>query len=56
MEVTIEVTEEHADGSATCKVDMDKEALEVLLEKGIIAILTEYIGQQKDEYADKEKQ
>lgn len=43
MQFSIEVTEEHEDGSATCKLDIDKEALEALVERGVIALLTDYI-------------
>lgn len=48
MQFKIEVTEEHEDGSATCMVDMDKEALQALVERGVIALLTDYLDQQKD--------
>lgn len=50
MQFKLEVIEEHEDGSATCKVDMDKEAMEALIERGVIAILTEYVNHQKDKY------
>ena len=48
MQFKIEVIEEHEDGSATCKVDMDVEAMQALIERGVIAILTDYINQKKD--------
>lgn len=50
MQFKIEVIEEHEDGSATCNVDMDLEAMQALIERGVIAILTEYVNQRKEKY------
>jgi hypothetical protein len=44
--------EEHEDGSATFTVDVDKEAIEALVEKGVITLLKEYIELQKETYGD----
>lgn len=48
MKFSLEMTEEHEDGSATFKLDADKETIEALVERGVIALLTDYLNQQKD--------
>jgi len=48
MKLEIEVISENADGSANAMVHFDKEALELLVEEGIISILRQYIENKKD--------
>jgi preprotein translocase subunit YajC len=45
--ITIKIIKENKDGSANAQVDFDKEGLEVLVQWGMVAILTKAI----DEYA-----
>ena len=47
MKLVIEVVKENEDGSAGAMVNFDKEALEMLVEEGVISILRQYIAQQK---------
>jgi len=47
MKITIKIIKENRDGSANAQVDFDKEGLEVLVQWGMVAILTKAI----DEYA-----
>jgi preprotein translocase subunit YajC len=47
MKITIKIIKENKDGSANAQVDFDKEGLEVLVQWGMVAILTKAI----DEYA-----
>ena len=49
MKLVIEVVKENEDGSADAMVHFDKEALEMLVEEGVISILRQYIAQQKKE-------
>lgn len=49
MKLVIEVVKENEDGSADAVVHFDKEALELLVEEGVISILRKYIAQQKKE-------
>ena len=49
MKLVIEVVKENEDGSADAMVHFDKEALEMLVEEGVISILRKYIAQQKKE-------
>ena len=49
MKLVIEVVKENEDGSADAMVHFDKEALELLVEEGVISILRQYIAQQKKE-------
>ena len=48
MQFQIEIVKENKDGSADALVHFDKEALEVLVEEGVISILRQYIEQQKN--------
>ena len=48
MDIQIEVTKEHEDGSADAVVHFDKEGLALLVEAGILSILKQYIDQQKE--------
>jgi preprotein translocase subunit YajC len=47
MKITIKIIKENRDGSANAQVDFDKEGLEVLVQWGMVAILTKAV----DEYA-----
>ena len=47
MEITVKITKENKDGSADAIVRFDKQGLEVLVQWGIVAMLTKAI----DEYA-----
>ena len=49
MKLVIEIVKENEDGSADAVVHFDKEALEMLVEEGVISILRKYIAQQKKE-------
>jgi len=53
MKLQIEIVKENNDGSADALVHFDKEALGMLIEKGVISILRQYIAQEKK--AKKEK-
>lgn len=48
MNIQLEVTKEHEDGSADAVVHFDKEGLAVLVEAGILSILQQYIDQKKE--------
>lgn len=48
MNIQIEVTKEHEDGSADAVVHFDKEGLGILVEAGILSILKQYIDQKKE--------
>lgn len=47
MKLIIEVVKENDDGSADAMVHFDKEALELLVEEGVISILRQYIEQKR---------
>ena len=47
MEISVKIIKENKDGSADAKVNFDKEGLEVLVQWGLVAMLTKAI----DEYA-----
>jgi hypothetical protein len=47
MEISVKITKENKDGSADAVVRFDKEGLEVLVQWGLVAMLTKAI----DEYA-----
>ena len=47
MNITVEITKENKDGSADAIVRFDKKGLEVLVQWGMVALLTKAI----DEYA-----
>jgi len=53
VNIQIEIVKENNDGSADALVHFDKEALGMLIEKGVISILRQYIEQEKK--AKKEK-
>lgn len=52
MNIQIEIVKEHKDGSADALVHFDKEGLGILVEYGILSILSKYIEQKN---ADKRK-
>ena len=47
MKLVIEIVKENDDGSADAMVHFDKEALEVLVEEGVISILRQHIEQKR---------
>ncbi len=47
MNIEILIVEEHKDGSATAKVNFDKQAHQVIMQWGLIGLLTQGL----DEYA-----
>jgi hypothetical protein len=47
MNIQIQVIKENKDGSADAIVHFDKEGLSLLVEEGVLAILRQYIEQQK---------
>ena len=51
MKIAVKIIKENKDGSANAQVDFDKQGLEVLIQWGLVAMLTEAI----DEYAPKTK-
>lgn len=44
----LQVVKENPDGSADCIVNMSDAVRDILVERGIIAILQDYINQQKE--------
>jgi len=46
MKIQVEILKENKDGSANAQVDFDKEGLEVLVQWGVVSLLTKAI----DEY------
>jgi hypothetical protein len=48
MKITISELVEHEDGSATYKVDTDREATELLVQEGLISILTKALKDQEE--------
>ena len=51
MKIAVKIIKENKDGSANAQVDFDKQGLEVLVQWGLVAMLTKAI----DEYAPKTK-
>lgn len=47
MEISVKITKENKDGSADAIVRFDKEGLEVLVQWGIVAMLTKAIDEYK---------
>lgn len=47
MKIDVLLVEEHKDGSATAKIDFDQEGLQVLVQWGLVGLLTKGL----DEYA-----
>lgn len=58
MKIDFQVVKENEDGSADCTIDMDKDAMQVLINFGFVTMLSKSIEEGKlytPEYADKEK-
>ena len=47
MKIEVKIVKENADGSANAQVDFDKEGLEVLVQWGLVAMLTKAIDEYK---------
>jgi hypothetical protein len=47
MKISIKIIKENKDGSANAQVDFDKEGLEVLVQWGMVAMLTKAIDEYK---------
>lgn len=47
MKINVKITKENKDGSADAVVNFDKEGLEVLVQWGIVAMLTKAIDEYK---------
>ena len=48
MKITVEIIKENKDGSAVAKVDFDKEGLELLVQEGMLALINQFIQQNKN--------
>jgi hypothetical protein len=58
MKIDFQVVKENEDGSADCTIDMDKDAMQVLINFGFVTMLSKSIEEGKlytPEYANKEK-
>jgi hypothetical protein len=58
MKIDFKVVKENEDGSADCTIDMDKDAMQVLINFGFVTMLSKSIEEGKlytPEYANKEK-
>ena len=58
MKINFQVVKENEDGSADCTIDMDKDAMQVLINFGFVTMLSKSIEEGKlytPEYANKEK-
>jgi hypothetical protein len=51
MDVTVKVIKENKDGSADAIVNFDKEGLEFLVQEGLLALITQFIKQNKNAQA-----
>jgi hypothetical protein len=47
MDIKVKIIKENKDGSANAQVDFDKEGLEVLVQWGLVAMLTKAIDEYK---------
>ena len=47
MKITVKIIKENKDGSANAQVDFDKDGLEVLVQWGLVAMLTKAIDEYK---------
>lgn len=47
MDIKVRIIKENEDGSANAQVDFDKEGLEVLVQWGLVAMLTKAIDEYK---------
>jgi hypothetical protein len=48
MKITVKVIKENKDGSANAVVDFDKEGLEMLVQEGLLSLITKHIEQDKN--------
>jgi hypothetical protein len=48
MDVKIKIIKENKDGSADAEVTFDKEGLEFLVQEGILALIKQFIAQNKN--------
>jgi hypothetical protein len=59
MKIQVKILKENKDGSANAQVDFDKEGLEVLVQWGLVSLLTkaidEYKVQPEDTQPEREK-
>lgn len=51
MDITVKVVKENKDGSADAIVRFDKEGLEFLVQEGLLAILRQFIDENKNAQA-----
>ena len=47
MKIQVKILKENKDGSANAQVDFDKEGLEVLVQWGLVALLTKAVDEYK---------
>lgn len=47
MKIEVEIVKENKDGSADAQVNFDKEGLEILVQWGLVALLTKAIDEYK---------
>jgi len=47
MEISVKIIKENKDGSANAEVNFDKEGLEILVQWGIVAMLTKAVDEYK---------
>jgi len=55
MKISVKIIKENKDGSANAQVDFDKEGLEVLVQWGLVAMLTKAIDEYKVRYDEDEE-
>jgi hypothetical protein len=48
MNITVKVIKENKDGSANATVDFDKEGLEMLVQEGLLSLISKAIEQDKN--------
>jgi hypothetical protein len=51
MDITVKVVKENKDGSADAIVRFDKEGLEFLVQEGLLAVLRQFIDENKNAQA-----
>ena len=51
MEIEVKVVKENKDGSADAMIHFDKEGLEFLIQEGLLAILRQFIEENKNAQA-----
>jgi len=50
MNLTLQVMEEHEDGSATITFESDKEAREFLMEQGLLYVIKKSLAEMENKY------